>query len=72
MNNRNTKNGSEAMSAGPRLLSIAGVSEACNISKRSVWRLLASGELKPVRIGRAVRVRIADVDALVARGGTAQ
>jgi excisionase family DNA binding protein len=31
------------------------------------WKLIALGQLKSVRIGRAVRVRPADLDAYIAR-----
>ena len=63
---------SETKGAGPQLHTIAGVSAEWGISKRSVWRLIAAGELKPVRIGRSVRIRAADMEALVARGGTSK
>jgi excisionase family DNA binding protein len=38
-------------------------------SDRSVWRLLASGELKSVRIGRSVRITRESIDGFIARGG---
>ncbi len=41
-----------------------------NTSQRSIWRLIAAGELKPVRLGRSVRIRASDANALVAKGGT--
>ena len=39
------------------------------VSKSTIWRLLQTGQLGRVAIGRAVRVSLASVDALAARGG---
>ncbi len=66
----NSKNEGVWTRGGNRLHSVAGVAEVYGISKRSVWRLIARGDLKPVRLGRAVRIRSDEMDALVARGGT--
>lgn len=44
--------------AEDRLLKAKEVARILSISERSLWRLLASGEIiEPVRIGRAVRWR---------------
>lgn len=51
------------------LLTVAQTAKLLAISERSVWRLLATGTLRRVRIGRAVRVRHVDIHALVERGG---
>jgi excisionase family DNA binding protein len=55
---------------GARLLTIAEVAYALHIGKRSVWRLIAAGELESVRIGRSVRVPIEKLETLIERGGT--
>lgn len=70
MFDKSRKQGLVPTSAGPQLLSVAGVSVECNVSKRSVWRLIAAGKLRPVRIGRSVRIRREDVQALIEKGGT--
>ena len=49
------------------LLSVANVAEALSVSERTVRRLLASGELSVVRLGRSVRIRQIDLDALIGR-----
>jgi excisionase family DNA binding protein len=50
-----------------RLLTIAAVQERLSVSRDTVGRLLAAGELTPVRIGRAVRVSDADLDDFITR-----
>ncbi len=49
------------------LLSVANVAEALSVSERTVRRLLASGELSVVRLGRSVRIRQLDLDAYIGR-----
>jgi excisionase family DNA binding protein len=53
-----------------RLLTRAEVADQLRVAPRTVARLLASGELPYVRIGRAVRVRTYDLDHFVARHRT--
>ena len=50
----------------PRLLRIEDVAERLAVSRSMAWKLIAHGQLRSVRIGRAVRVRPADLDAYVA------
>ena len=55
------------------LLSAEAVGELLSVSVRTVRRMIASGEIPIVRIGRAVRVRRVDIEALIGRnltGGT--
>ena len=55
------------------LLSAAAVGELLSVSVRTVRRMIAAGEVPVVRIGRAVRVRRVDIEALIGRnltGGT--
>jgi excisionase family DNA binding protein len=55
------------------LLSAEAVGELLSLSVRTVRRMIASGEIPIVRIGRTVRVRRVDIEALIGRnltGGT--
>ena len=55
------------------LLSAEAVSELLSVSVRTVRRMITSGEIPVVRIGRAVRIRRVDIEALIGRnltGGT--
>jgi len=49
------------------LLTIPQTQERLNLSRQSVYRLFWSGELRRVKIGRAVRVRAEDVLDLIER-----
>lgn len=50
----------------PRMINVREVASILNISTRSVWRLVATGELpKPVRFGRSARWRLADIEACI-------
>lgn len=52
-----------------QLLKIGDVCELLKISKRSVWRLISAGQfLPPVRVGRSVRWRRAEVEEWVKKG----
>jgi len=52
---------------GASLLTVAEVASAMRISTMTVYRLIKSGELPAVRIGRQWRFRRADLDAWVER-----
>ena len=55
------------------LLSAEAVGELLSVSVRTVRRMIASGAIPIVRIGRAVRIRRVDIEALIGRnltGGT--
>jgi excisionase family DNA binding protein len=55
------------------LLSAEAVGELLSLSVRTVRRMIAAGEIPIVRIGRAVRIRRVDIEALIGRnltGGT--
>jgi excisionase family DNA binding protein len=41
--------------------------EALRVSRRTVERLIASGQIRPVRIGRRVVVTVKELDAYLAR-----
>ena len=51
-----------------RLIDLDGLAERLTVSKRSVWRLVASGDLvPPVKIGRLVRWFEADIETYLDR-----
>jgi excisionase family DNA binding protein len=52
------------------LMSVADVADALAISIRTVRRMIAAGDIPIVRIGRAVRIRRVDVEALIGRNLT--
>lgn len=53
----------------PLLVSVETLAGILNISTRTVWRRLSSGELiEPVRIGSSVRWRLQDIEAWVQAG----
>ena len=49
-----------------RLLRIEDVADRLAVSRSMAWKLIAYGQLRSVRIGRAVRVRPVDLDDYVA------
>ncbi|MFM9995530.1 MAG: helix-turn-helix domain-containing protein [Phycisphaerales bacterium] len=52
------------------LFKITEVAEATSLSTRSIWRLIAQGELTIVRCNRAVRVTRESVIHFCKKGGT--
>lgn len=52
-----------------KAISVRSTSIELDCAQRSVWRLLAAGHLKSLRIGRAVRVTRESIDAFIAKGG---
>ncbi|MEA3214495.1 MAG: hypothetical protein QOJ19_651 [Acidimicrobiia bacterium] len=48
-------------------LTVAEVAEQLRVSTMTVYRLIKSGELPAVRIGRSYRLRPVDVDQFLAR-----
>lgn len=53
--------------AGDQLLSVKEVADLTGMSRRTVWRWLAAGELEAVQLGRAVRIRKSALDAFLRR-----
>ena len=49
-----------------RLLRIEAVAKRLSVSRSMAWKLIDSGALRSVRIGRAVRVLPADLEAYLA------
>jgi excisionase family DNA binding protein len=58
---------STATTLPPLLVDIHQASEMLGVSTRTVWALTSAGELPAVRIGRAVRYRVADLEEFCAR-----
>jgi excisionase family DNA binding protein len=52
--------------AKARFLTVQEVAELMRVSTMTVYRLIKSGELPAVRVGRSFRVRDEDVDAYLA------
>ncbi len=48
--------------AGARFLTVQEVADQLRVSSMTVYRLIKSGELPAVRVGRSFRVREPDVD----------
>jgi excisionase family DNA binding protein len=51
--------------ADRRLLRIEDVAQRLAVSRSMAWKLVTCGELRSVRIRRAVRVRPADLEAYI-------
>ncbi|MFQ5732743.1 MAG: helix-turn-helix domain-containing protein [Planctomycetaceae bacterium] len=49
----------------PRLMTVAEVAEVLHVAKRTVYRLMESGQLVYVRIGRARRVPVEEIDGFI-------
>jgi excisionase family DNA binding protein len=49
-----------------KLLSLAAAAEQCSVSNMTIRRMIKTGQLKHVRIGRCLRVVAEDVDKVVA------
>jgi excisionase family DNA binding protein len=53
---------------GVRLVSLAGAAEVLAVSKRTLQRLIASGEFPaPVKVGAASRIRVEDLQRYIDR-----
>lgn len=52
----------------PRFLTVAEVADMMRVSKMTVYRMVHSGELPAVRMGRSFRVPLKAVEEMVARG----
>jgi excisionase family DNA binding protein len=51
------------------LFTVPDAATILNVSERTVRRLIASGTIRAVRIGRSVRLRPRDIERLIADGG---
>lgn len=52
----------------PRFLTVAEVAELIRVSKMTVYRMVHSGDIPAVRVGRSFRVPQAAVEELLDRG----
>lgn len=53
-----------------QLITVSQAASRCAISTRMIRKLIAKTELPAVRVGRCVRLRDDDVEALIRRGYT--
>lgn len=51
------------------LKTVKETAEILRCSTRTVWRLISLRAIRPVRLGRAVRIDPKSVEALIERGG---
>ena len=58
----------EGLEGGPRFLTVAEVADAMRVSKMTVYRMIHSGQMPAVRMGRSFRVPRKAVDDLIAQG----
>jgi excisionase family DNA binding protein len=49
----------------PRYLTVAEVAQDMRVSTMTVYRLIKSGELGAVRVGKSYRIRVADLDTFL-------
>lgn len=54
-----------AESSGPRFLTVAEVAEMARVSKMTVYRMVHSGELPAIRVGKSFRVPANEVEKLL-------
>jgi excisionase family DNA binding protein len=52
---------------GVQFLTVGEVAAALRISNMTVYRLISSGQLPAVRVGRSYRLRVEDVDGYLAK-----
>ena len=61
---------SDKQAGGPMgpLMTVAEVAEALRVSTMTVYRLIKSGELAALRVGKNYRIRADDLEAYLAKG----
>ncbi len=65
-----TTAGANSAPSGERLLTLAQVAEKLQVGRVTCWRLYAERGLRVVKIGRAVRVRPADLEQWLAKNAS--
>ena len=55
----------DQVDSGGRLLRIEDIADRLAVSRSMAWKLIAHGQLRSLRIGRAVRVRQVDLEAYI-------
>ncbi len=63
---RGSRKGWTGRQAGDRLLTVAEVGATMRVSNMTVYRLIKTGELPALRVGKNYRIRESDVDAYLA------
>ena len=63
---RGSRTGWAGRQAGDRLLTVAEVAATMRVSNMTVYRLIKTGELPALRVGKNYRIRESDVDAYLA------
>lgn len=57
----------------PRMIDVTQVARILDVSTRTVWRLVSSGDLpQPIRFGRNVRWRVSDIEQWIVKRLDAQ
>lgn len=54
-----------ANNSRPRYLTVAEVAHDMRVSTMTVYRLIKSGELSAVRVGKSYRIRLTDLDSFL-------
>jgi excisionase family DNA binding protein len=56
-----------------RLLgSVAEAAEALDVSRDTIWRLLRSGDMKSVRVGKRVLIPLVEINRMATQGNSAE
>jgi excisionase family DNA binding protein len=55
------------MRGGDRLMTVAEVADTMRVSNMTVYRLIKSGELPALRVGKNYRLRESDVDSYLSK-----
>ena len=50
----------------PLLMTIPDACAALRVGRSTIYEMIAAGKLKPVKVGRLTRIRVAELHALVA------
>lgn len=75
MHNRQSSGGSPdrpGIGSSHSLLRVREAAAGLSVSVRTIWRLIASGELAAVRIGRSVRITRDSLSTFIENGGNNQ
>ena len=59
---KRSRSGWVGRQAGDRLLTVAEVAATMRVSNMTVYRLIKSGQLAAIRVGKNYRIRESDVD----------
>lgn len=52
----------------PALMSVSVAAKRLSLTERTIYRLIESGDLERVKVGKSVRLRCADVERIIASG----